>query len=322
MLQPLAYHLVQSQEVVRGDAFAVGRVGDEDALLLGTGELLEGLQLQFHVLADAGRLQVAGGYLDGTGIVVVGVYPVGEVALAAVVVVDTFQQVGIEVGPLLEGIGLAEDTGRDVTGDESGFDGDGARTAHGVDEVALPAPACHEDDAGGQHFVEGGFHGLLTVAPAVERLAARVEREGAFGTRYVYVELHVGTGDTDAGTPSCPLAEVVGHGVLHTVGHELAVAELLAEHYGVYGEGLVRRQVVFPTDGFRLLVHFVRRLRREVLDGFQYTQGRAQAEVGTVHHLFVALEGHHAPAYLDVVRAEGGQLLCQHLFQALEGLGY
>ena len=321
MFQPFAYHRVEAQQVVRGYALAIRRIGDDDRFPGGLLELLEGLLLQHHVLADAGGLYVAHGYLVCFRIVVVAVNLMSELTLLTVVVVEGVEQFLVEVHPLLESEFLAEYTRSDVAGDESRLDGYGARTAHGVYQVTFASPAGHQYHSCGQHFVERSFYSFLTVAPSVERFAAGIERKCATGFGDVDVEQHVGLVDAYAGTLARLLAEVVHDGILHLVGHELGMAELLAEDGGFYGKGFVRVQILFPTDGFYLFVDLVGVFGLEVLDGFQDSDGCAQAEVRFVHHLFVTAEGDHATAYLDVVGSQCGEFLRQHFFQSLKGFG-
>lgn len=100
------------------------------------------------------------------------------------------------------------------------------------------------------------------------------------------------------------------------------MAEFLAEHDGIYGKRLVRRQIVFPTDGLHLVVHLVGVVGGEVLQRLQDADGGAQAEVGFVKHCFVTRKRYHSPAYLYVIGTQFRQFLCQYFFQTLEGLGY
>ena len=50
-LEPFADALVKSEQVIGSDAFAIGRVGDDDSFLLGLGKLFEGSDVQDDVLA-------------------------------------------------------------------------------------------------------------------------------------------------------------------------------------------------------------------------------------------------------------------------------
>ena len=84
-----------------------------------------------------------------------------------VVVVDGVEEVGVEVCPFLEGEFFSEDAWCHVFGYECGLDGYCSRAAHGVDEVGVGVPSCHEYDAGSEHFVEWSLDALLSVAASV-----------------------------------------------------------------------------------------------------------------------------------------------------------
>ena len=60
-----------------------------------------------------------------------------ESALVAVVVEDRTEQFGIKIFPILKSKLAAEHTGVDVARHEGGFHQNGARSAEGVDEVAV-----------------------------------------------------------------------------------------------------------------------------------------------------------------------------------------
>ena len=59
----------------------------------------------------------------------------------------------------------------------------------------------------------------------------------------------------------------------------------------------------------------------EVFERFEDTHGRTQAEVGPVHHGFVAAKRHHTPPDLHLVGTEFDEFLRQDFFQSLEGFG-
>ena len=174
VFQAFAYHPVQAQEVVRRDAFAIRRVGDDDALFPWLLELLERLQLQRDFLAEASCLYIAGSYFVGLRVVVISINPMVEFTFCGVVVVDGVEQVLVEVHPFFESKFLAEHPRSDVSGDECRFDRDGTRTAHRVDKVAFALPSRHQNHSGCQHLVQRSFHGFLTIAPSVERFARAV----------------------------------------------------------------------------------------------------------------------------------------------------
>ena len=267
MLESFAYHLVQPQKVGSGDALAVWGIGDDDALFLGLGKVLEVLQGDCHLLAQTSSLHVACGYLHRLSVVVVAVDMVLKLLLPAVVLVYALKELAIEVGPLLKRIFLAEHTGSYATRYQRRLHGKRAATAHGVDEVALATPARLQDDAGSQHLVQGRLHGLLAIAAAVQALARAVQGQGAVVLCHMYVQLDVGVYDTDVGTVSCLFAELVHDGILHLVCHKLGVLELRAEHHTVHGKGGVVGQILCPVNLLHGIIHLICGLCLEVTDG-------------------------------------------------------
>ena len=321
MLQALAQGAIHGVEVGRRQALAIGRVGNHDGRRGGLGELAYVLLLQNDTIGHAGAFGVSRGSLDGRQVQVVAIYLVVEGALLRVVVVDAVEQIAVEVLPPLKAEALAKHARIDVSGHESGLDEDGARAAEGVDEVFLEVPPRELHESGRQHLVDGRLDGGHAVAAQVEAVARGVERERAAGFGHVYVETDVGVGDADVGALALRLAEIVDDGVLHLIGHELGVAELLRVDHGVDGERGFQVEIAAPIDRLHGLIDVVGIFRLEVLDGFQDAHGRAQTEVGPVHHLAVAAERHHAAANLYIVGTQLRQLLRQDFFQALKGLG-
>ena len=167
MLQPFAYHLVGAQQVGCGDAFAVGRIHHDDALLGRSGEVFEVLLADGDFLRQTGSPHVEIGGIDRLHVVVVAVDMMFEISFLRVVVVDFVEQVGIEVGPFLESKLLAENARRNVACDEGSLNGQRSRSAHRVDEVGFASPSRHENHAGSQHLVERSLARLLPVASPV-----------------------------------------------------------------------------------------------------------------------------------------------------------
>ena len=134
------------------------------------------------------------------------------------------------------------------------------------------------------------------------------------------VQLQVWVVDADVGAVACLLAELVHDSILHLIGHELAVAELVAEDHAVNGECCLVTQIFRPIyllDGF---VHLIGAGSTEMLDGFQNANSGAQLEVGTVQHLLVACKADHSSAYLYIVGTKVRKFLCQYFFKTLKGL--
>ena len=122
----------------------------------------------------------------------------------------------------------------------------------------------------------------------------------------MYIQADVGVGDADVWSLSRFLAELVNNSVLHLVRHELGVAELFREHYGIYGERLVVVEIFGPIHLLNLLIHIIGRLSLEMRDGFQNPDCRVQLEIGAIHQFLVSSKRHHTASYLHVV----GTQLC------------
>ena len=172
MLKRFANHAVCAEQVGSGYAFAVGRIGNHYRLVLRLLEVFEVGHFHADVLSQSGCAHVEAGRLYGLGVYVIAVYVVRELAFLRVVVVYAVEEVGVEVGPLLERIALAEHARSHVAGDERGLDKQRARAAHGVDEVRIALPSRHEYHARGEHLVERSLDRLLPVAAAVQAFAA------------------------------------------------------------------------------------------------------------------------------------------------------
>ena len=81
------------------------------------------------------------------------------------------------------------------------------------------------------------------------------------------------------------------------------MTELGREYYGIYGKAAHVVQIVFPGDAFYGVVYFVCCLGSKMFDGFQDTDSGTQAEIGLIHHSFVACKGNHAASDFNVARS-------------------
>ncbi len=325
MLELGADEGVEGVHVVDTDALAVGRIGHHHAgRLRGLGPGAQRLALQLYVAGHAGALDIALGDGDSLGRDVGAVYLVGDGALAAVVVVQAVKELGVEVGPALKCKSAAEDAGVDVGGDEGCLDKECTRAAHGVDQRAVAAPAAAQDDACGEHLVDGGVGLGHAVAALVERLARGVEAQRDLGARYVHVDEHVGLLEAHSGALALgvAVAKPVDHGVLDLVGHEAAVAKLVAVAHRVDGKRLVGAEYAAPVVLLDMLVERVGIGGAEFEKRAQDAQRRAALQVGAVHRLQRAGKGHHAAPRHHILGSERAQLLGQHLFKTLEGLSH
>ena len=224
-----------------------------------------------------------------------------KVALSAIILVNALKEVGIKVGPLLKGIFLSEHTGCYALGNQGCFDGKGTTTAHGVDKVALASPSCLKNDSGRQYLIQGSFHCFLTVATTVQTLTCTIQCQGAIVLCHVDVQLDVGVDNTDVGTVTGLLSELVNDSILHLIGDKLGVLEFVAEYHAIHGKCSVVRQVLCPINLLHGIVYLVCGLCLEVADGLENAYSRAQLEVGSIHHLLITSKRHHAASYLDVI---------------------
>ena len=91
----------------------------------------------------------------------------------------------------------------------------------------------------------------------MQALAAGVEAQGAVVFGDVHIESDVRVGHADIGSFARFLPELVDDGILHLIGHELGVFELLGEDHGVDSKGLVKTQVLGPVDSLHLVVYVI-----------------------------------------------------------------
>ena len=321
MLQAFANHLIGVEQIGRGDALAIGRIGHHQGRLGRLLEVLEVLQLNGDGLRQSCCTYVQTGLGHSLRVDVVAIDVVVAIAFLRVVVVYLVEELLVEVGPFLEGKLLAEQAGTHVAGDEGCLDEQRTASTHGVDEVGLAAPARHQDHACCQHLVERGLGRLLTIAATMQALARRVETHRGVEVGNVDMEADVGIRHRHIRPVARLLAELVDDGVLHLVGHKARVAELLAIYNGVDRERLALLDVLAPVNFLHLVVHVLGRARLETGYRLQDTDCRVQLEVGTIHHFLVTLERHHTTANLHVVRTQIGQFFCQDGLQTHECLG-
>ena len=321
MLQALAQGPVDAEQVGRDEALAVRRVGYHQRLLGWILEILDVAAFHGDAVGYAGALGVGQRRLDGALVQVVAVNLVRKLALCRIVIVNTVQELAVEVFPFLETVSLAEHAGINVARHECRLDQQGPGAAERVHEVGLPVPARQFQQTGRQHLVNRRLDRRRTIAAQVQALAGSVQREGALLIGDVHVELDVGVGDTDIGAFARCLAEIIHDGVFHFIGNELGMPELLGIDYGVHRKGGIQIQIATPVDAADRSIDVVGILCREVLDRLEDSDRSAQTEIRTIHHFLITGKGDHAAPRPDVVRTELVQLLGQDFFQTLKSLG-
>ena len=309
-------HVLLLQTVV------VRRIHHQTSLLGIVGPVGHGLHFHRHHVVHLRVLDVLAGYGHGLGVDVAAHDLEIEGAFSRVVVIESLEQLGVEVRPLLESESLAVDAGIDVGGYQCGFNQERARAAHGVGEIGLAAPAGGHDDAGGQHLVDGSLGLFLAVTALRQRFAAGVKADGDAVAVDVHVEQQVVAGHAVGGTLPLQVAEMVDDAVLDAIGHEAAVVEVLAVHRRVDGERGPGSHIFFPGDVAHYVVKLVGIVGGEFLNGLEDSQGCAQAQVGAIHQFQVSLEADHTGAHLYVFGPQAQQFVAQYRLQSLEGLGH
>ena len=321
MFEALAQRPVKPEQVGRHEALPVGRIGHHQGGLGRLRELLQGAARHADAVRHTRTLGVGYRGVDGGLIEVVPIYFMVELAFLGVVVVNTVEQVAVEIAPLLESERLAEDAGIDVARNKGGLDEQGAGPAHRVDEVGGPVPARELQDAGGEHLVDRRVDRGAAIATTMKALARRIQRERTIGITDMNVQLYIRVCDSYVRAFPGALAEIIDDGILHLVGDELGMAKVLRIDDGVDGKRSIEVEVTAPVDFLHGGVDLVGIAGLEVFYRLEYAHGGAQAEIGTVHHFLVAGERDHAPPDLYIVGSEFRQFLCQNFFKSLESFG-
>ena len=208
---------VELLQILNIQSFAVGRVGNKRTLFRYQFDVVEVAAFQFDVFVESGALDV--GACDGNGLAldIAAVDFVCELTLGAVIVVNLVKQVGVVVGPLLEGVMVAIDTWSDVGTNQCCLDEEGARATHGVNQVGVTLPAAKQDNASCQYLVDGGIGLCHTPSALKQRVTAAVERQCHVAPRDVDIETDFGIGEADTGTLAVFLVEEIGDGILDTI---------------------------------------------------------------------------------------------------------
>ncbi len=199
----------------------------------------------------------------------------------------------------------AQGSRRRARGPQPGLGQDGARAAHGVVQGALAVPLGHGQHGRRHRLLHGGVHGLLAVAPLVERAAGQVDAHGDPVVVGVDAEPEVGVLGVDVRALAGVGAEAVADGVLGAQAGEAAVLQLAVGHVGEHGEGLARAQELAPVHLVDLAVEVVGVVALET----QQRGDHPLQQLGGVDQLVdgarVGPEAHAAHLGRDVDRAEG-----------------
>ncbi len=279
VFEPVADQAVQPFHVLDADALAVGGIGNQHSSFGSFLPFRQGAGMQLDHTADSGAAYVLRGDVDGAGRHVGPDYLVGELPFAGIVVIEAVKQLRVEVLPVLEGEMAAVDSRIYVGGDQGRLDQEGAGSAHGVDQRRIAPPAAFEDDAGGEHLVDGGLGLRHAVAALVQRLARRVERQRDLVAGDMHVDHHIGVLQAHAGALVIAVAvlEPVDDGVLDAVCDEARVGELVAVGHGVDREGRSHRHERPPVEFLGAVIQLVGVGGCELEYRFEDAQGGAAA---------------------------------------------
>ena len=133
------------------------------------------------------------------------------------------------------------------------------------------------------------------------------------------IEFQIGIGDADIGALSRFLTEIIHYSVLNLVCNKLGMPEFLRINYRIDRERRVKVQIILPFHTLNGIINGISIRCLEILNRFQYSDSRSQAEIGTIEQFLVARERNHTMSYLDIIPSEFNNFLCQNTFKTLKG---
>ena len=231
---------------VAGQSLAVRRVHHDEwpVGLLSGFEFFQANLSEFDISRHARGFDIFLGLLNGVERSVRTIYFVRKLAFLAIVVVDFAPEIGVEIGPFLEGKSLAEDARRDISCDQRGLDGQSAGTAHRVVEIGLSSPSGYEQHTCCKCLIDRRFGVGDAVTAFVQTLAATVQADGYLLVGNVYVDEEVGFGQFDIGSAVGVLHPIVGNRIFDAVSDKSAIAESVAIDSCVDGESGFRGHIL------------------------------------------------------------------------------
>ncbi len=305
VLELEAHLTIQCLDVLDVEALAIGRIADERASLGHQFDFVEVATLQLDILVQAGILDIGTGDGDGLALDVAAIDLVGKLALGTIIIIYLVKQVGVIVGPLLEGIVVAIHARSDIGTDECSLDEESARAAHGINQVGLAIPSAEQDDTGCQYLVDGSIGLGYTPATLEQRVATAVERQRDVTSRDMDVKTDIGIGEADARTLAVLLIEEVGNGILDTIGDKTGIIEFLAIDRGIDGKGRVYLHQLLPVKGLQLLIQVIGTAGTQLEERFQHTHCRATGEIRPIEHFLVSFEGNDTVSLIHVLGTQG-----------------
>ena len=229
------------------------------------------------------------------------------------------------LGPAVEAEALAQESRRDVGGDQRALDDERARTAHGIEQgIALGrdlGPAGAQQQCRGQILLERCGGTGLAVAALMQRLAREIQAEGQAVAVSVEVNAQIRIVGIDAWTSPVEPVEAIGDGVLDLEDGEMWVGDALELAVELNGEGAIRGQMIFPGDLQRTVVDLVRAAQRHLRQRQEDAVGDPRPETGAIAVLDPARETRPAARLGGPRHPESGQLLGQQTTEVLGGGG-
>ncbi len=197
LLQSRSERRIEHVDVVGTQTFAIRGICDHHTFGGVLRPFIEGTSRQLDHLLDTGRLYILACDSDCVSVDVATVDLICEILFLAIVIIEAFEQFGIEVGPFFKGKALAEDSRVDVGRDERRFDQQCSGTAHGIREITVSAPSGLHDDSGREHLVQRSGRVVNLITALRQRFATRIERDCHPVFRYVDIEQKVGSVESD-----------------------------------------------------------------------------------------------------------------------------
>ncbi|MCY1292059.1 hypothetical protein D9M70_412710 [compost metagenome] len=215
---------------------------------------------------------------------------------------------------------LALEVGRDVGGDQSGLDQEGADPAHRVGQrPALGGdarPAGADQHRGGEVLLERRGALLQAVTALVQAVAGEVEGEDRLAALQAQVDAHVGVDLVDRRALAAALAQAVDDGVLDLERTEVGVVDAGAMAAELHGEAAIGRQMLGPVDGQHVVVELVGIGHAEALEHQQHAVGQARPQAQAIGHLQVGAAANGRGVGVHLFQPEAGGLLGEQGFQA------
>ncbi len=171
-LQVGADILIEYLDIIRTQPAAIRRIHHQHAGLRIVHPFGHVAATQLYHIFDLCRLDVAACGLHCLRVYIASINLESELPFLAVIIIEVFKEIFVEVRPFLKRKTFAIYAGIDVGRDKGCLYQECSRTAHRVSEVAFSAPAGLHDYTRCQGFVDRCLGRVITVAALRQWLAA------------------------------------------------------------------------------------------------------------------------------------------------------